>query len=252
MSETPIFSVPPERRRWLPVSDWSFIARFSLLNIGLLLYGAALAGMIRADVGLAPWDALHVGLSRIAPGLTVGMASIGIGFICLIAANLAFKMPVGIGSILNMILIGIYLDFIRAWIPVPMNLWVAWAMFLVSVLGVGIATGMYIASDFGAGPRDSLVLGLARRACRMIEEAGAAFVKTSTGFAVPAAGIPVGATIADVQLLRASVSEDVEVKASGGIRTLSEALALLEAGASRLGTSSGITLLEAFRASAAS
>jgi deoxyribose-phosphate aldolase len=91
-----------------------------------------------------------------------------------------------------------------------------------------------------------------RRACRMIEEAGAAFVKTSTGFAVPAAGIPVGATIADVQLLRASVSEDVEVKASGGIRTLSEALALLEAGASRLGTSSGITLLEAFRASAAS
>jgi hypothetical protein len=164
MSETPIFSVPPERRRWLPVSDWSFIARFSLLNIGLLLYGAALAGMIRADVGLAPWDAFHVGLSRIAPGLTVGMASIGIGFICLIAANLAFKMPVGIGSIMNMILIGIYLDFIRAWIPVPMNLWVAWAMFLVSVLGVGIATGMYIASDFGAGPRDSLVLGLARRA----------------------------------------------------------------------------------------
>ena len=85
-----------------------------------------------------------------------------------------------------------------------------------------------------------------RRACRMIEEAGAAFVKTSTGFAVPAAGIPVGATIADVQLLRAAVNDEMQVKASGGIRTLPDALALIEAGASRLGTSSGVALVEAF------
>ena len=86
-----------------------------------------------------------------------------------------------------------------------------------------------------------------KRACRMAEEAGAAFVKTSTGFAVPSAGIPMGATVADVRLLRASIADEMQVKASGGIRTLPEAIALIEAGASRLGTSSGIALLEAFR-----
>ncbi|MFI5491194.1 deoxyribose-phosphate aldolase [Actinoplanes sp. NPDC051859] len=67
-------------------------------------------------------------------------------------------------------------------------------------------------------------------ACRLSEEAGAHFVKTSTGFA------PSGATLADVTLMRASVSPAVEVKASGGVRTLDELLAFAEAGATRFGT----------------
>ena len=85
-----------------------------------------------------------------------------------------------------------------------------------------------------------------RRACRMAEEAGAAFVKTSTGFATPPAGMPVGATADDVRLLRASVNDEMQVKASGGIRTLADAHTLIEVGASRLGTSAGIALVEAF------
>jgi deoxyribose-phosphate aldolase len=70
-------------------------------------------------------------------------------------------------------------------------------------------------------------------AARMSEEAGAAFVKTSTGFG------PRGATPDDVALLRASVGPEVGVKASGAIRTLEQALALVHAGATRLGTSAG-------------
>mgnify|MGYP001357111472 CR=1 FL=1 len=76
-----------------------------------------------------------------------------------------------------------------------------------------------------------------RRACRAAERAGAAFVKTSTGFG------PGGATARDVRLLRASVSPHVGVKASGGIRTAEAALAMIEAGATRIGTSSGVAIV---------
>ena len=77
-------------------------------------------------------------------------------------------------------------------------------------------------------------------ACRMVRDSGAAFVKTSTGFH-PAGG----AAVADVRLLRATVGPDFGVKAAGGIRTLADALAILEAGANRLGTSASPTILSA-------
>lgn len=80
------------------------------------------------------------------------------------------------------------------------------------------------------------------RACTLAVDAGAHFVKTSTGFG------PRGASIDDVRLMRATVGPDIGVKAAGGIRDLDTALAMLEAGASRIGTSSGLEILEAFEA----
>jgi deoxyribose-phosphate aldolase len=74
-------------------------------------------------------------------------------------------------------------------------------------------------------------------ACRLSAEAGAHFVKTSTGFGSG------GATIEDVRLMRRTVGEALGVKASGGIRTTGHADAFIEAGASRLGTSSGIAIV---------
>jgi deoxyribose-phosphate aldolase len=79
-----------------------------------------------------------------------------------------------------------------------------------------------------------------RLACRIAREAGAAFVKTSTGF--HASG---GATVADVRLMRAEVGRALGVKASGGIRSLADALAMIEAGANRLGTSASAAILGA-------
>ena len=78
-----------------------------------------------------------------------------------------------------------------------------------------------------------------RRACLLAKEAGADFVKTSTGFA---AG---GATAADVKLMRESVGAAMGVKAAGGIRSRADAEAMLAAGATRLGTSSGVKIVEA-------
>ena len=76
------------------------------------------------------------------------------------------------------------------------------------------------------------------RACQLIVESGAHFVKTSTGFGA------MGATVADVQLLRKTVGPKFGVKASGGIRDTQTAFALIQAGASRLGTSSGVAIIK--------
>jgi deoxyribose-phosphate aldolase len=74
-------------------------------------------------------------------------------------------------------------------------------------------------------------------ACEIVSDAGADFIKTSTGFAGG------GATIEDIILLRKYVDSDIQVKASGGIRTLEQALAMIQAGATRIGTSSGIAMM---------
>jgi deoxyribose-phosphate aldolase len=76
------------------------------------------------------------------------------------------------------------------------------------------------------------------RACQLVVDSGAHFVKTSTGFSTA------GATIADVKLMRETVGEKFGVKASGGIRDTQTALAMIEAGATRLGTSSGIAIIK--------
>lgn len=76
-----------------------------------------------------------------------------------------------------------------------------------------------------------------RRACILVVEAGADFVKTSTGFASG------GATVADVALMRTVVGDRARIKAAGGIRTLADARAMIAAGAARIGTSSGVAIV---------
>jgi deoxyribose-phosphate aldolase len=82
-----------------------------------------------------------------------------------------------------------------------------------------------------------------RTACRLAVEAGAAYVKTSTGFG------PAGATVEDVQLMKEAVAGRAKVKASGGIRDWKTARAMLEAGADRIGTSAGLQIKEEWLAS---
>lgn len=79
------------------------------------------------------------------------------------------------------------------------------------------------------------------RACELAKRAGAGFVKTSTGFS------QAGATVADVQLMRATVGEELGVKASGGIRTFEDAIRMVAAGANRIGTSSGVRIVRESR-----
>ncbi|MCM3797094.1 deoxyribose-phosphate aldolase [Caldibacillus thermoamylovorans] len=77
-----------------------------------------------------------------------------------------------------------------------------------------------------------------KTACRLAVEAGADYVKTSTGFSTG------GATAGDIQLMRKTVGPEIGVKASGGVRTAADAKAMIEAGASRIGASSGVAIVK--------
>jgi len=77
--------------------------------------------------------------------------------------------------------------------------------------------------------------------CRLVEEAGADFVKTSTGFA------PTGATVEDIALMRATVGPQVQVKAAHGVRTLDQLLAMIDAGATRSGATATAAILDEFK-----
>ncbi|MCY4523293.1 MAG: deoxyribose-phosphate aldolase [Halobacteriovoraceae bacterium] len=79
------------------------------------------------------------------------------------------------------------------------------------------------------------------RACGLVEQAKASFIKTSTGFS------HAGADVEDIKLMKKELGDDIKIKASGGISTLDKALQLIEAGARRLGTSSGVLLMKQFR-----
>lgn len=80
--------------------------------------------------------------------------------------------------------------------------------------------------------------------CEIALKVRPTFIKTSTGFGTPSEGVAVGATIHDVRLMKSIVGDAVKVKAAGGVRTLDEALEMIEAGAERIGTSAGVTIVE--------
>lgn len=84
--------------------------------------------------------------------------------------------------------------------------------------------------------------------CEIALKVRPTFIKTSTGFGTPEKGIAVGATVADVRLMKSMVGDAVKVKAAGGVRTLADALAMIEAGAERIGTSAGVKIVEELKA----
>ncbi|MCW2529304.1 MAG: conserved rane protein of unknown function [Pseudonocardiales bacterium] len=131
------------------------------LWIGLALYGISMDLMVRARLGLDSWDVLHQGLSR-HTGLSMGVIVIIVGVVVLIAWIPLRQRP-GFGTLCNAIMVGAVFDLVLPVIPVP-HLVVARVAMLVGAIALcGLATGMYISVGWGAGPRDGLMVGLARR-----------------------------------------------------------------------------------------
>jgi deoxyribose-phosphate aldolase len=83
-----------------------------------------------------------------------------------------------------------------------------------------------------------------RKLCEIALKVRPDFIKTSTGFGTPSPGVAVGATVEDVRLMKSIVGDAIKVKAAGGVRTLEQALAMIEAGAERIGTSAGVSIIE--------
>jgi len=131
------------------------------LNAGLLLFGIGIGLMLQSGLGVPPWDVLHQGLA-VQFGLTIGLWSVIVSFVLLILW-LPLKERFGIGTILNAVIIGLMIDVTAALIPESKNLMTGGLMLTAGILLVGLASGLYIGSNLGPGPRDGLMTGIARR-----------------------------------------------------------------------------------------
>ncbi|WSR65567.1 hypothetical protein OG702_30530 [Streptomyces sp. NBC_01198] len=159
--------------------------RLVRLYVGLVLYGATDALVIRADLGLDPWDVFHQGLS-LHTGISIGNVSILVGAVVLLLWWPIRQRP-GLGTVSNVVLVGVSIDATCALIPHVEALGVRIPLLLAGVLFNGVATGLYIAARFGPGPRDGLMTGLHRRTGRSLR-----LIRTGIELTVLAAGFLLG------------------------------------------------------------
>lgn len=135
--------------------------RFVKLLVGLFVYGLGISLMVKAGIGIPPWDVLAQGIS-LQTKLSFGIAQVIVSVLVLLTW-IPLRVKPGIGSILNAVLIGLSTD---VWMPLLPNFTNFAIQLLIFVLGmcvVAFCTGLYISSNFGMGPRDGLVMGSRKR-----------------------------------------------------------------------------------------
>lgn len=133
------------------------VRRLVQLYVGLGLYGLSTAMFIRSDLGVDPWDVFHLGVA-IQTGMSIGTVIILTGAAVLLLWIPLRQLP-GLGTISNVICIGLAADASMALIPELTSLPVRITLLVSGIVVNALATGMYIGAGFGAGPRDGLMTG---------------------------------------------------------------------------------------------
>ncbi len=138
--------------------------RLLLLNAGLCLMGVGTALMLAAGMGVAPWAVFHEGAS-LNVGVSHGTVSQLVGLVLLLLAWLWLRQRPGLGTVLNMVLIGLWIDLFRSqgWLPHPAEFAARALQHLAATVLYAFASAMYLVADLGAGPRDGVMLGASRR-----------------------------------------------------------------------------------------
>lgn len=147
----------------VPLADRGFmlLRRLVLLYLGLLLFGLSAAMMVQASLGLDPWNVLHEGLT-LHLNVSFGTVIIGLGAL-LMLIWIPLRQRPGLGTISNVLLVGLAADASLAVLPQPDDLLLSGALLIGGIVLNGIASGMYIGAGLGPGPRDGLMTGLAAR-----------------------------------------------------------------------------------------
>jgi uncharacterized membrane protein YczE len=163
-------------------------ARGGALLLGLIGYGFSMAVMVRAGLGLDPWDVFHQGLARRTP-MTIGIASAVVG-VAVLLVWIPLRNRPGIGTIANVIVIAVTVDASLAILPTPTWLPLRVAMMVGAVVLNAISTVLYIGAGLGPGPRDGLMTGLVVRTGLSVR-----IVRTSIEAVVLAIGWLLGGTV---------------------------------------------------------
>ena len=163
------------------------VARLVRLYLGLAAFGVSLALMVRARLGLGPWDVLHQGIARLL-GVQLGWVTIGVSGLVLLAWIPLRQRP-GLGTVSNAVIVGLVVNGALDVLPTPGSL--AWrAVWLAAGIGLnGLATACYIGAGLGPGPRDGLMTGIAARGHSLRA------VRTLIELSVLAIGFALGGTV---------------------------------------------------------
>ena len=162
---------------------------YLILGMGVLSYGISL--MITANLGLSAWGVFHMGLTNFLP-ISFGRSTQIVG-LTVILISMLLKIRPTLATVLNMLLVGFFIDGITAanLAPTASTLGGSLLVLMGAVLVLGFGTGMYMSADLGAGPRDSLMVGLVQRFQRPVSQMRTAIEVTvlAIGFLM---GGPVG------------------------------------------------------------
>lgn len=131
------------------------------MSLGLVAYGVSVGLIVHADLGLDPWDVLHQGLSRVA-GIRLGVTVIAVSVVVLLIW-IPLRLRPGLGTVMNAVLVGATFEVVDPILPDPTGL-PARIVLLAAGIGLNaVATAAYIGAGLGPGPRDGLMVGIARR-----------------------------------------------------------------------------------------
>ncbi|MDR2281204.1 MAG: hypothetical protein LBE07_10175 [Gordonia sp. (in: high G+C Gram-positive bacteria)] len=166
----------------------SWTRRLFLLYAGLALYGASMAMILRAGLGNMPWDVLHQGIAE-HTHLSIGTVSIIVGAAVLLAWIPLRQRP-GLGTVSNVLVLGIVFDLVAPHLPDSPALVVAIPMMLGGIVLNAFATVMYIGARLGPGPRDGMMTGLVNRTGWSVR-----LVRTGLEVAVVVVGFALGGTL---------------------------------------------------------
>ena len=148
----------------LPIRDPAAVRLVNLL-VGLAIFGIAIGLSIAADFGVNPWTTFHQGLSIHSP-MTVGQATILVGALLLLSFPL-LREPIGVGTMCNVIMIGLWTDLTLAVVPDLESLPLRLLAIVAAPVLIGVGSGLYIGAGLGPGPRDSIMTALERRGIKV-------------------------------------------------------------------------------------
>ncbi len=135
------------------------VQRSVRLMAGLVLFGLSLALLVKANLGLDPWNVFSQGVSK-QTGLTLGQVVV-LSSLAVLACWIPLRQRPGLGTVANSLVVGPVLDLGLAWFGEPEGLLWRSSALLLSIVGVAVATGLYVGAGWGAGPRDGLMTGIA-------------------------------------------------------------------------------------------
>jgi len=146
----------------LKMTKREFIVRLLVFFIGLAVLSFGIALIIEANLGVSGWDVLHIGLYKTF-GLTIGTWSQIVGLVVIFLTLIIDRKIISIGTVLNMIFIGIFIDLFLYLLPTGEEWLIQYSFLFFGLIIMGSGAGIYITAKLGPGPRDSLMIAFSRK-----------------------------------------------------------------------------------------